>query len=175
MLMSLALDRDAHPSSFRYLERPDVFNVAVTRARSRQHVFSSLGEPESLPHRHGLLARYLEHVEEVHLGPAPTPSDDPFLTEVHNRLELEGFRVWPAYPVAGMVVDLVLERDGRCSGLDLVGYPGEFAGSFELERYRLFNRAGLPLMPLAYSAWKTDDHGMLARILHQLRRHGTSL
>ncbi|MCG8462894.1 MAG: Upf1 family helicase, partial [Holophagales bacterium] len=175
MLMSLALDPEAHPSAFRYLERPDVFNVAVTRARSRQHVFTSLNAAQSLPDPTGLLARYLDYLEEVHLGPAPTPSDDPFLTEVHARLEVEGYRVWPAYPVAGMVVDLVLERDGRCSGLDLVGYPGEFAGSFELERYRLFNRAGLPLMPLAYSAWKNDSSGMLERIRRQLRRHGTSL
>ena len=167
MFLSLALDADSHPSAFRYVQRPDVFNVAITRARTRQLVYTSL-PAESAPE--GLLGRYLEHVE---LGGEP-PSEprwsheDDFLREVKSRMELDGARVWPEYSVAGMKVDLVVEKDGRCLGIDLVGFPGRYAGSFDLERYRIFNRAGLRLMPLPYSAWLRDAESCVRAIEERL-------
>ena len=33
------------------------------------------------------------------------------------------------------------------------GFPGRFAGAFSPERYRMYLRAGLPVFPLAYTAW----------------------
>ena len=167
MFLSLAVDGDSHPSALRYLQRPDVFNVAITRARIRQLVYTSLTK-EEVPD--GLLGRYLEHVE---LGSEP-PSEsgrsheDDFLRKVRSRLELDGARVWPEYSVAGMKVDVVVEKDGRCLGIDLVGFPGRFAGSFDLERYRIFNRAGLRLMPLPYSAWLRDAEGCVRAIEERL-------
>lgn len=163
MFLSLAVDGDSHPSALRYLQRPDVFNVAITRARTRQLVYTSLAEDDAPD---GLLGRYLEHIE---LGSTP-PSEsrwsheDDFLREVTSRLELDGARVWPEYSVAGMKVDLVVEKDGRCLGIDLVGFPGRYAGSFDLERYRIFNRAGLRLMPLPYSAWLRDAESCVEAI-----------
>ncbi|GMR24067.1 MAG: hypothetical protein BMS9Abin37_2560 [Acidobacteriota bacterium] len=38
MLLSLAVDADSHPMSFRYLSQADVFNVSITRARDYQIV-----------------------------------------------------------------------------------------------------------------------------------------
>ncbi|MDA8017674.1 MAG: AAA domain-containing protein [Thermoanaerobaculia bacterium] len=167
MFLSLVVDAASHPSALRYLQRPDVFNVAITRARVRQIVYTSLAQDE-VPE--GLLSRYVMHVERG--GDPPSASraepDDDFLREVRSRLELEGMRVWPEYSIAGMTVDLVAEKGGRCLGIDLIGYPGRFAGSFELERYRIFNRAGLRLMPLPYSAWRADGVGCVRAVLERL-------
>jgi hypothetical protein len=58
-------------------------------------------------------------------------------------------------------------------GIDLVGYPGEYAGSFELERYRLFNRAGLRIMPLPYSAWCFDRPRCLAAVASAVAETGS--
>ena len=157
MFLSFVLDTESHPSAFRYLERADVFNVAVTRARNRQEVFVSLDPGDPVLEGCGLLRRFLEHMLEDGLSPSPRAVDEPFLVAVRHRLELEGFRVWPAYAIAGLEVDLVIEREARCLGIDLVGRPGAFAGAFELERYRLFNRAGLRLLPLPWSAWRQDS------------------
>ncbi len=175
MYLSLALDPLSHPSAFRFLERKDVFNVAVTRARSEQWVFTSLpgADPgsEGQPWHAGkdsLVRRFLEHMEvDQPVAPAHGPMD-PFLQEVKTLLELRDYRVWAAYPVAGLEVDLVVESQGRCLGIDLVGYPGAYVGAFELERYRMFNRAGLPLMPLPYSAWHADAAACLRAIAQRL-------
>lgn len=156
MFLSLVVDPGSHVASLRFLERPDVFNVSVTRARGRQVVFTSMG-PRDLA-ADSLLRRYLEHLVRPAAGAhedraVPT---DPFLDELRAALEKRGWTTWPAYPVAGFRVDLVVERDGRSLGIDLVGHPGEYAGAFEIERYRLWNRAGLRILPLAWSAWQWD-------------------
>lgn len=167
MLLSLAVDDDAHPSALRYLNRPDVFNVAVTRARSRQVVFVSrrTTDPGSL------LSRYLEYaasspdaatVEE-------TPDRDPFLEAVQRAIEARAFRAWPAWSLAGMVVDLVAEREGKAIGIDLVG-AGAHAPVFPLERVRMLDRAGLPVFTLPYSAWTRDPARCVADLERQWRR-----
>jgi len=43
MLLSLAVDAESHPMSFRYLSQADVFNVSITRARDYQIVFTLRG------------------------------------------------------------------------------------------------------------------------------------
>ncbi|MCP4661326.1 MAG: AAA family ATPase [bacterium] len=164
MFLSLVLDSESHSAAFGFLNRADVFNVSVTRARSRQVVFGSVtsdGENVS-----GLLQRYLEHLDAEHqpAEAARGAASDPFLEELREALKAAGFKTWVAYPIAGFKVDLVVERGGQSLGIDLVGYPGEYCGAFELERYRLFNRAGLRLFPLPYSTWCFDRKRCLAAI-----------
>ena len=167
MYLSLCLDAESHPSAYRYLEREDVFNVSVTRARGVQVVFTSL-DPATVPGS-GLLRRFLEHMQQDRQSPKPEPIDDSFAALVAERLRLEGCRVWSPYPVAGFEVDVVAEKEGHALGIDLVGCVGEYAGSFGIERYRLFNRAGLPLMPLPYSAWHGDEQACVDAVLRRLQ------
>ncbi len=156
MYLSLVVDRQAHSASFRFLNNPNIFNVAITRARNEQYVFCSIG-PEDVA-GDTLLGRYLASIAD---GPRPSSAarggvSDMFLREVRGELEERGFHAWPAYPVAGMEIDLVIERSGQTLGIDLIGHPGQFAAVFDLERYRMFQRAGLVLFPLSYWAWQRD-------------------
>ncbi|RMH21192.1 MAG: hypothetical protein D6696_06370 [Acidobacteria bacterium] len=161
MFISLTVDSDSPLGSFIFLNRPDVFNVAVTRARDRQIVFCSLA-PEDVP-AGSFLRRYLEEIDHP---PARRPVgeiEDAFQRQVAQELTHRGYSVWPAFPVAGMPVDLVIERDGRTLGIDLVGYPGAFAPAFDLERYRMLKRAGLTVFPLPFSAWQENrEHCLYA-------------
>lgn len=88
--------------------------------------------------------------------PGEASVKDAFLEAVMSRLRQEGFRLWPTYAVAGSTVDLVAEKEGRAFGIDVIGYPGELGQAIDLERYRMFARAGLSLFPLPLSAWKRD-------------------
>lgn len=156
MLLSLVADPDAHLMSFRYLSQADVFNVSITRARDYQIVFTSFTERD-VP-KHGLLSRYLSQMarEPEAARPSPARVKDEFLESVATRLRQQGFRSWPTYPVAGSVVDLVVEKDARAFGIDLIGYPGELGAAIDLERCRMFARAGLSLFPLPLSSWERD-------------------
>jgi hypothetical protein len=154
MFLSLAVDADSHPGSFMFLARADVFNVAITRARGYQYVFCSL-DPAQFPVP--LVRKYLEELDNRSSEePAEDRTRDAFLREVSNVLTARGYQVWPAYEVAGLIVDLVVERDGRTVGIDLIGHPGPYAESFDLERCRMLKRAGLAIFPIPYSAWHAD-------------------
>ncbi len=162
MFLSFVVDGEAHPGALRYLDRPDVFNVSITRARNLQVVFCSV-KPGELPAR-SLLRRYLEAIGHPANASAASVSADAFLCEVQATLSARGFKTWPCYLVAGLPVDMLVEKGGRSLGIDLVGYPGHLADAFDLEKYRLFHRAGLRLFPLSFSAWQKKRQACLDAI-----------
>ena len=85
-------------------------------------------------------------------------------TLVSEALAPRGFHSWPGYPIAGQTIDLLVEKNGKPLGIDLIGHPGVYEDAFELEHYRLFRRAGLRLFPLPYSAWHKDRDSCLTAI-----------
>jgi hypothetical protein len=168
MFLSLAVDAQSHPQAMRHLNQPDVFNVAITRARAHQIVFLSV-RAEDCP-RESLLARYLAEVSRDPAETEPSAAEDDFLEQVAERLRGSGFQVYPAFPAAGMTVDLLVEKEGEAIGIDLVGHPGRFAGAIDLERYRMFRRAGLGILPLPFSSWQSEAERCIQAIE---RYHGS--
>lgn len=164
MFLSLALDDDSPTGAFRYLERADVFNVAVTRARNLQVVFHSFDAERRS--RDTLLGRYLAAAHQPLTGESPhrPPASDDFLRDVREALEARGFRVWPAYATAGLEIDLMVEKQGKSLAIDLIGYPGAYGDAFELERCRILQRAGFELFALPFSSWCRSKERCLAAL-----------
>jgi hypothetical protein len=164
MFLSLVVDPQSHPASFQFLNNPNVFNVAITRARSGQQVFCSV-RPEDVA-SDTLLGRYLASVAAGprEARPPSAAGHDEFLEAVCTELDRLGFRAWRDYPAAGMTVDLVVEQSGRTLGIDLIGHPGPYAPAIDLERYRMFRRAGLLLFPLPCRDWRRDKDACLEAI-----------
>ncbi|MBC8350972.1 MAG: AAA family ATPase [Planctomycetes bacterium] len=164
MFLSLAIDADSHSASLRFLERPNLLNVTITRARHLQYVFHSVPIAE-LPSK-SLLRQYLHSISQP-LNPRPRKVDvegDRFMREVQNELSERKFQTWPEYELAGQHIDLVVGRAGKTLGIDLIGYPGQYGRVLDLERYRILQRAGFPLFPLPYSRWQQDRSGCLSAI-----------
>lgn len=170
MFLSFAVDPESHPASLRYLNRADVFNVAVTRARSVMHLYCSV-EPASLD-RDSILWAYLHHAisaggaGSVPAAPVPVLPDDPFVSEVAGALGGLGATFWRAPVVAGLTLDLAARRDTTVCGFDLVGRPGGSAGMLPLERYRMFARAGLRIVPISYPRWVLQRQRSLEALRH---------
>lgn len=185
MLLSLVLDDAAPAGAFRYLERPDVWNVAVTRARRRQVVFTSLSPGR--PPAGTLLRRYLEAAAQepavagASAGRAPGGSSGVrVMPPLAEALRQAGYAVWPAFEVAGTAVDLLVEEKSklgaseavreveRSLAVDLIGFPGESTAPFTLDRCRMLNRAGLPVFPLPARLWARDPAACLAALRQRL-------
>jgi AAA domain len=177
MLLSLVLDDAAPAGAFRYLERPDVWNVAVTRARHRQVVFTSLS-PGRAP-AGTLLRRYLEAAaEEPAPAPALAPASPPggrMTARLAAELRQAGLAVWPAFEVAGTAVDLLVEDPStteavgeRSLAVDLIGFPEESTAPFGLDRCRMLRRAGLPVFPLPARLWARNPAACLAALRQRL-------
>jgi hypothetical protein len=163
MFLSLALDPKSHRQAMRHVNQPDLFNVAVTRARAHQLLFTSIAASDCPAD--SLLRRYLVEAESASdADSAPSPPDE-LLELVAARLAERGLRVHRAFVAGGMAIDLVVERDGRVAGIDLVGGRGPFAKAIDLERYRMFHRAGLPIFPLPFSFFRSDENAAIEAIV----------
>ena len=165
MLLSLSIDKSAIRAAA-YLNRPDMFNVAVTRAKERQLVIHSI-DGEDLP-SDNLLRRYLSF---AHCAGSEGAGEDflcAFAREVSESLADAGVNTWVGFVIAGQEIDVVCEHDGRLIGVDLIGYPGEFADHFSVQTYHVLHRAGVHVVPLPYQNWLRDRAGCRSRLLHLL-------
>ncbi|MFQ5571010.1 MAG: DEAD/DEAH box helicase [Rhodothermales bacterium] len=168
MFISMVVDPEAHAATLRFLNRPDVFNVSITRARIAQRLYTSF-DPSDLD-QESLLFAYLHAIgrSEVRGRVGDQPSDEE-AEAVKRALEARGMRTWSAYPIAGLTMDVVAAAGRRSCGIDLIGFPGAFEQAFPLERYKMFYRAGLKLIPLPYTRWLTDRGQCLNAIEKTIR------
>ena len=164
MLISLAIDTSSPSAARRFLERPEVFNVSITRARHRIQLFTSIS-PHDLPHD-SLLCRYLLHATADN---RVTPNLKTTETNLPPRLltELEA-NDWTiigiAAQVAGMPVDLLIKKENRLIAIDLIGTADTLGQALSIEKTLLLKRAGLPLFPLSLAEWAVRPKDFLSEI-----------
>ena len=154
IFISFVVDDYVHPSTYLYLNRPDVFNVSITRARSLQYIFSSVTRSKLNPNL--LLRQYLDHIasKKTKKIPSKYQGDDAFMEEVIKRLKKWKLKkILRAYPIAGIIMDIVIVRENKIFTIDLVGYPGDFVDKFPVDRWKIMNRIGIKTFTLSYSEW----------------------
>ncbi|RLD73502.1 MAG: hypothetical protein DRJ10_17760 [Bacteroidetes bacterium] len=162
MFLSFVLDNESHPTAFRHINKKDIFNVSITRAKSLQYIIHSLNINELKPD--SLLRQYLDSFKTSHKELKPNKVKDLFIDEVVVELQKLNLAIWVAYPIAGLKIDIIVQHRNKTFGIDLIGYPGNFEESFSLERYKMLQRAGLTCFPLPYTYWVSDKESCLSEI-----------
>lgn len=164
ILLSFTVCKDTHHSAFIHLNKPEVMNVAITRAKSFQYVFTSIKEIDLK--QESLFAEYLSFIKNYQHYDADEMIADGFqneVVEVLKKYDLENIKC--GYPVAGSVLDILVTHNGINYFIDLVGYPGQFIDSFSLERYKTLGRTGINCLPLQYSFWKKNKAKSITKLL----------
>lgn len=165
MLLSFAIDNQSVRASA-YLNREDMFNVAITRARQQQFAFYSI-DLNNLT-QENLLRRYLNFCVDL-AGPEQlVESRCHFAQGLSQLLEEQGVQTWIGYEVAGQEIDLLCQLDGSFIGIDLVGGSGEFEESFMLTAYKALYRAGIAVVPLPFFLWEKSQQKCVEFVLEQL-------
>lgn len=155
MMLSFVVDDDAHPSTYLYLNKHDVFNVSITRARSLQYIFTSVNI-KNLKSNY-LFTQYLQSINEA------SPQTD----QLSNYSEADAFledvvkilkrwrvgQIYKSYPIAGIEIDIVVVQGKTTYCIDLIGYPGDYEQLFPLEQWKMLSRVGVKTFTLPYSAW----------------------
>jgi len=165
MLISFAVDNDAKRAAV-YLNKADVFNVTITRARQKQILFLSIDETK-LP-EHNLLRQYLASINEFEATHAVTSKLDEFQQSVVSELDKLAIETWPGYTIVGTEVDILCRYNDQYLAIDLIGFPGPWADFFELNTYKLFQRAGVEILPISYGLWVVDKEACIAKIANKL-------
>jgi hypothetical protein len=154
MFLSFTLDEFSHPTAFRYLNKLEVFNVSITRAKRKQYVLTSI-HPNKVDYN-SLLGRYFSSFTNKPLYKNnENEFHEVFLDEVRQLLitwSCENIHV--SFNVAGLSIDLLVVKESQIYCIDLVGYPGIFQGAFSVERYKMLHRVNMKVFPLPFSSWR---------------------
>lgn len=170
VILSLSIDPGFHHGSLRFLETENVFNVAITRARKRLIVVSSV-RIEALPP--GLLKDFLIHAHTaMEASPKSDSFDSDFEREVAKALANRNLKVWPQYPSAGFHIDLVVSNGRRqiaveCDGPSHFDRDGRRSFS-DIERQTILERCRWEFVRVSYRDWRRDPENSIARIMKEL-------
>jgi len=166
MLISMSVDDDSMRAAA-YLNREDMFNVAITRSRQRTYIFSSITY-EKLP-VNNLFRQYMSSINaSSEKKAADELRFDDFQDKVCQVLQGYGITTYRSYPVAGRNVDILCSYNGKTLAIDLIGFPGECSEFLELQTYYLFCRAGLSVFPLSYGLWVLNNNLCIKEIKNRL-------
>jgi superfamily I DNA and/or RNA helicase len=170
MLISFCVSDDSHPAAFNHVNKPEVLNVAITRAKTFQYIFSSV--TKKVLDQDSLLSGYFRFIRGFKYTASENLLPDEFQSEVVSALQkMDIDDVKTGYPVAGSLLDILITKNRKNYFIDLIGYPGIFKEAFTMERYKTLSRTGIRSMPLHYSLWKKNRAKAINRIKAFINQH----
>ncbi len=172
MLLSFCADPTSHRSTVTFLNNENLFNVAITRARRRQVIYTAL-DPRNLPQDH-LLGEYLTYAAECLEAERPeslSTTGTAFERAVAAELEQHaGYTVYLGYPVAGFSIDVVVARGRQALAIACDGDPerhSEASNALSLDSIAgqtILERAGWRVHRVPYRRWLLDRDSCLEEI-----------
>ncbi|TCI04634.1 hypothetical protein EZV61_01260 [Corallincola luteus] len=155
-----------------YLNKPDMFNVAVTRARGAHELFVSVTESE-LPSN--LLTEYRANLRNYEAKQLESAVCDQFQQEVIHALAQHNIRCWSGVHIAGTDIDILCKYDDHYLAIDLIGFPGPWVDFFDLTTYKILKRAALDVVPISYGLWRVDSALCVEEVLNRLKNASTTV
>ncbi len=111
VIFTTSIDAQSHPASLRFLENPNLFNVAITRPRKQLILVTSVGV-DDLPA--GLLREYLHHAQgHWPASPGDGRTESGFEHQVVVQLKKQQVEIWPSFRAAGVRIAVVATREDR--------------------------------------------------------------
>ncbi len=170
IILSLSLDPKFHHGTLNFLEKPNVFNVSITRAKKKLIVVSSV-TPDDLPN--GLLKEFFLHAVRSIVNEIPRSIfDSKFEEQVAQALEHSGMKVWPQYQAAGFYIDLVV-GDGKnwvaveCDGPTHFNME-ERQNFYDVWRQGILERAGWRFIRISHRDWERDSDKQIEKVIQIL-------
>lgn len=177
IILSFTLAENSHVQSLTFLQKPNLFNVAVTRARKQNIVFVSK-DPKSLPQ--GLLRRYLEYIKEqirreniaIPVGEQNIEENiynNDFEKEIAKACKKQGYGVMSNFDTAGYKIDLVIvDGDKRlaveCDGFEDIGQKPQN----QVKKQFILERCGWKILRISAREWHYSQKVCLDKIKQNL-------
>lgn len=170
MVLSTVVSSGAQPSTIDFVERnPNLFNVAVTRARSLLIV---VGDEKVCRARDGLLGELARYAERLRGPEAEGPTREPETDEealLVEHLTAAGLRPMPQHEVRGLRVDIGLPDDHRPVAIEVDGSSHDSVDGSRLLRdvYRdtKLRRAGWEVIRVPAWRVRLEPSAVVAEVL----------
>lgn len=167
ILMSLGVCDETHHSAFHHINKPEVLNVAITRAKKYQYVFGSIFQKLQ---KESLLTSYISFIKEFKYHDEDDTVKDDFQNEIIKSLNQKSIKeIYTGYVVAGNVLDLLIVYKQQNYFLDLIGFEGKYEKSLGFERYKMLHRTGIKCLPIHYSYWRKNPKQVIHKIMNFIK------
>ena len=168
ILMSWAFAPNSFPQSLTFLQKPNLFNVAITRARSKVINFVSR-DPRDI--QEGLFRDYMSYIEEYNNHKNAVINSEIDENVYKNNLEREiagqlrelGHDVKAGVDIAGLSADLlvddkfIVEVDGVEDKIPL--------RMSNMKKQAILERCGFKVNRITYREWQYSNKACLDRVL----------
>ena len=168
MLLSWAYANNSFPQSLIFLQKPNLFNVAITRARYQMINFISK-DPRELPE--GILRSYLGFVQEYEDRYKLQNSDNfdeniyknSFEKEVADTLRTIGHDVTCGVDIAGLSTDLLVDNKFviECDGIE----DKTKSKVSNMKKQAIIERTGLKVKRISAREWQYSPKACIDRVL----------
>jgi very-short-patch-repair endonuclease len=174
IIMSWAIADNSFPQSLSFLQKPNLFNVAVTRAKKQCISFVSK-DPDSF--QVGIMRNYIEHIKNYEIqrnlveqnGYISTYNND-FEKEVAEKLTEKGLSVKAGYKIAGFKCDLfVADENNNSIVVECDGVKDEVSSNVSpVKKQLIIERSGLNVIRISYRDWLRSQSACLMRVINNL-------
>lgn len=168
ILMSWAFAPNSFPQSLTFLQKPNLFNVAITRARYKVINFVSRN-PKDI--QEGLFRDYMSYIEEYQNKQQALNNPDIDENIYKNKLEREiaqtlrelGHKVRAGVEIAGLSADLLVD-DKFVIEVDGVE-DSERPTVSNMKKQSIIERSGFKVNRVTYREWQYSSKACLDRLL----------
>lgn len=168
MLISWAYANNSFTQSLTFLQKPNLFNVAITRARYRMINFISKN-PRELPD--GLLRSYMNYVQEYEARQTAIMNNEIDENYYKNSFEKEvaqtfrdlGYKVRAGVEVAGHSVDILINDKiaVECDGME----DQKRISSTNMKKQAILERSGFKINRITFREWHYSQQACIERVL----------
>lgn len=169
ILLSLTLAPNSHFQSITFAQRPNLFNVAVTRAKKQ--LLCYISRPvESLPS--GLIRSYLEYVSTLQEKSRMEKEDNYnnwLEEEVSTMLRQNGLRTVTGYESAGFKIDLAVFHEDKSAAIEFDGVDISEKTDKRIWKQTVLERCGWNVVRISAREWQYSKQACLNRIANSLK------
>ncbi|MEK6237036.1 MAG: AAA domain-containing protein, partial [Planctomycetales bacterium] len=168
VILTTSIDRASHSGSLRFLQNPNLFNVAITRARRMMIVVSSVKADELPP---GLLQSYLRHAEETpRPGERGKQTGRELVDGLARMIRGDDVEIQLSFRSAGLTIDMAVADDRNFAAVLCGPEQQELEDQPDaLTRRRILARAGWKIKRVFARAWREDPHACLEHVRQALQ------
>ena len=169
IIFSLAVADNSFAQSLTFLQKPNLFNVAITRARKKLITFLSR-DPKNLPP--GLLKDYIEYTQKY----IESAKEDEFSSKnkfknsfeqtVAQSFIMEGFDVKAGFEAAGVVPDMLVKDElGNEIIIEIDGVDDNTKSNInDIKKQTILERAGYKVERISFREWEHSSQACIDRI-----------
>lgn len=169
MILSLAVADNSFVQSLTFLQKPNLFNVAITRARKKLITFISR-DPKELPS--GLLKDYIEYTQKY----IESAKEDEFSNKnkfkntfeqtVAHAFLMEGLEVKSGFEAAGVIPDMLVKDEfGNEVIVEVDGVEDNVKSNInDIKKQTILERAGYKVSRISFREWEHSSQACLDRV-----------